>query len=471
MTFAGRACVAALAVALASPPARATPLYASRAGRACDNCHLTPNAWENPRLAQRKCTLSCIACHADPAGGGMRTTSGRFYGRSTLAAIATSPRPTQDWDRELLPWLYRKDRATSYTDSLQQGPRNSADVRSRPWPVADRWALGRSRPDPGPFAPWSGRFGALNADPRLRIAWDVRVAALFDAGAVFFPMQTDLGVLVHPIEHISLLTNLGARGRTAGIDATLHDAHTPYLREAFVLVHELPFLAHVKLGRFTPRFGLRLDDHTALTRRTFALDAALPETRVTGVEIGVNPNYPYLSLAAFRGAGAGRVPAAFDPFDVDSGWGGTLDLGYRAEGWNAGTSALVERRSLAGGGDVASFALYGALNPWRRWRHVPLTLLGEIDVGTFDRASGRTARRVAVHQEVAWLVANGVNALAAYDASDPDTAVRDDHAQRWSLGLQLVPIPGITLDGRGRLLFPAGDLVGADFFLQVHCWN
>ncbi len=102
---------------------------------------------------------------------------------------------------------------------------------------------------------------------------------------------------------------------------------------------------------------------------------------------------------------------------------------------------------------------------------MPLTFLGEIDIGIFERASGRAARRIAVHQEVGWLVANGVNALAAYDASDPDTAVRDDHAQRWSLGLQLVPVPGITLDARGRLLLPAGELVGADFFLQLHVWN
>ena len=471
MRLAAHAAMIALILAMASPSVHATPLYAARAGRACDNCHLTANNWENPPLAERKCTLSCTACHVDPAGGGMRTTSGRFYGRSTLAAIATSPRPTQDWDRHLVQLLYRKDRATSYTDSLQQGPRNGVDARSRPWPVDDRWAVVGSRDDLGPYAPWPGRFGSLDADPRLRFGWDIRVAALLSGGVVFFPMQTDLGLLVHPIEHVSVLTDIGARGRTAGIDATVHDARTPYLREAFLLVHELPYLSYAKLGRFTPRFGLRLDDHTAFTRRTFGLDGALPETRVTGIEIGANPNYPYVSIAAFRRTDQGQVPAAFDPFDVDPGWGGTLDLGYRAEGWSAGTSALVDRHAPEAGGDVTSFALYGTLNPWRRWGHVPITLMGEIDIGEFERASGNASRRVAVHQEIGLLVANGVNALAAYDANDPDTAVRDDHVQRFSLGAQFTLIPGITLDGRGRLLFPAGELSGGDFFLQLHFWN
>jgi len=471
MRLARHAYAVVLALALASEWVHATPLYSARAGRACDNCHVTPNAWENPPLAERKCTLSCTACHVDPAGGGMRTTGGRFYGRSTLAAIATSPRPTQDWDRHLVPWLYRKDRATSYTDSLQRGPSNGMEARTQEWPVVDRWAVVHSRDDAGPLAPWPGRYASLDADPRLRIGWDVRVAALFSGGAVFFPMQTDLGVLLHPIEHVSLLTNVGARGRTAGIDATLDDPRTPYLREAFVLVHELPYLAHAKLGRFTPRFGLRLDDHTAFTRRTFGLDGALPETRVTGIEIGVNPNYPYISIAAFRHTDRGQVPAAFDPFDVDAGWGGTVDLGYRAEGWSAGASTLVDRHEPAAGGDVTSFALYGSLNPWRRWRQVPITLLGEIDVGAFERASGNGSHRVAVHQEIDWLVANGVLALASYDADDPDTAVQSDHVQRFTLGAQFTLIPGITLDGRGRALFPAGEQSGADFFLQLHLWN
>ena len=101
--------------------ARSTPMYAARAGRTCDNCHLTPNEWLNPALADRKCSLSCQVCHVDPAGGGMRNASGRFYGRATLPMVATSPRPTADWDRNF-PGVGRRDRATTYLHDLPQGP-------------------------------------------------------------------------------------------------------------------------------------------------------------------------------------------------------------------------------------------------------------------------------------------------------------------------------------------------------------
>ena len=67
-----------------------TPMYTARAGRTCDNCHVTPNDWVDPKLSERKCTLSCQGCHVDPAGGGMRNVVGRFYGRSTLPMIAYS---------------------------------------------------------------------------------------------------------------------------------------------------------------------------------------------------------------------------------------------------------------------------------------------------------------------------------------------------------------------------------------------
>lgn len=465
------ACLWLLAVPVLRP-AIATPLYSARAGRTCDNCHLTPDDWVNPPLSERKCTLSCAACHVDPGGGGLRNASGRFFGRSTLPMIATAPRPTLDWDRELVPWLYRRDLATAYTDSLPRGPRDFDRSREARWSLdRDRWARGRPLRQGSRWALFPGRYADLRSDPLLRIGWDLRLATLFSAGARFFPMQTDLGIALHPVEHVTLLVNTGARGRIHGTDRTLRDAHTPYLREAFVLLHEAPAIAYLKAGRFTPQFGLRLDDHTAQTRRTFELDGALPQTRVTGVEIGVHPNYPYAALAWFRGTSRGRPPAAADVFDVDDGWGTTLHLGYRDEAWSAGASALVLRRPNPNGGDAESLALHGSLNPAVRWRRVPLTYQWEIDVGRWTRDSGHSTRRTALYHELDWLVANGVNVLLAQDWADTDTQVRNDHSQRLTLGLQVTPVPGLTLDARGRVLFPAAELSGADAFVQLHVWN
>ena len=75
------------------------------------------------------------------------------------------------------------------------------------------------------------------------------------------------------------------------------------------------------------------------------------------------------------------------------------------------------------------------------------------------------------YAELDWSIKNGLTLLAAYDWADPDGDVIDDHSGRYQFGGQVVIIPGVTLDGRVRLLDVAtqeGD--DADLFLQLHLW-
>ena len=448
-----------------------TPLYAARAGRTCDNCHLTPNTWKNPELADRRCSLACQACHVDPAGGGMRNASGRFYGRATLPAIATSPRPTADWDREVMKVFYRKDKATTYSSDLPLGPDTYEESLDPKYAPHDFWARGRPAGTPARQSFFRGRYGAINADPMLRVGWDVRMALLLSRSAVAFPMQVDLGMAFHPVEHLTLLANTGARGRTNGIGDVVDDPRTPYLREGYVLLHELPYLAYAKAGRFVPSYGLRLDDHTSFIRRRFELDGSLPETRVTGVEIGAAPNYPFVNLSWFKTKARDTAPAAFDPFDVDEGWGSAVNLGYRSEGWSAGASAMFRRRPLTEGGDADTYGIYVAVNPWFYSRGIPLTYQAEVDRGTRARLSGLEATGLALYQELDWSVGNGLNLLLSHEWEDPDREVKDDAAHRVGLGWQLTPVPGVTLDTRLRGLLPAGGEGGVDGFVQLHLWN
>jgi len=466
-----RSAVFVLLLMLAPGALHALPLYSARAGRTCDNCHLTPNEWVNPKLAERKCTLSCQACHVDPSGGGMRNASGRFYQRATLPMIATSPRPTQDWDRDFLGLVGRRDRATTYNDSLPQGPANAAERSAARFAPHDLWAYGTPLGGSSDYALFQGRYGALRADPLFRIGWDLRLATYVARSTLVFPMQADVNAVLHPVEHLSVLANVGARGRTGGFRDTREDPHTPYLREMYVLLHEAPMLAYVKAGRFVPAFGLRLDDHTVQTRRAFELDGSLPETRVTGVEIGLAPNYPYASLSWFAGGSRTEAPASWDVFDTPEGSGGALNLGWRAEGWSLGGSVLARRRPVEQGGDATSGAVFAVFNPWYYWRGLPITLQAEVDYGTLTRLSGRETHQLGFYQEISWLAGNGVNIVVAQDWIDPDTQVLDDHAWRLSGGVQFTPYPGLALDARGRALVPAGEASGGDFLLQIRLYN
>lgn len=460
----------AVASTLFSGIAEALPLYTAREGRACDNCHLTPNRWENPQLSERKCTMSCASCHVDPSGGGLRNTSGRFFGRSTLPLIATSPRPTQDWDRAPLPGFGRRDRATTYTDSLPEGPANFEESRQWPKSKTDRFAWGRPLGH-SKYSLLPGRYGNLNSDPLLRVGYDFRLAAILGSTALAFPMQADIAAALQPVEHLTVLAQVGARGRTTGFNDVLDDPSTPALREGYILLHEAPFLSYAKAGRFVPSFGLRLDDHTTLTRRTFGLDGALLESRVAGVEVGVNPNYPFAQFSWFRGYAPEEAPPAFEWGRDLVGHGFAGNAGYRAEGWSLGASHLLRRRPRDRGGNEANYAVYGSLNPWKWWRSVPLTYSAEVDVGERDRAGPGSRQLVATYQELNWQAGNGVELLLEQDFADPDRDVIDDESWRVGGGIKVTPIPGVTFDGRLRLLVPAGDAAGADLFLQVHLWN
>jgi hypothetical protein len=444
-----------------------TPQYAARAGRTCDNCHVSPNRWVDPPLASRKCTLSCQGCHVDPAGGGMRTVSGRFYGRATLPIIATSPRPTADWDRNL---AGRRDRATSYNSNIPYGPSTQADARAYNDSIADRWAWG-APPGETRYGPFQGRFGSLRADPVLRIGGDFRVATLLSQSALIFPMQADIATMLHPLHHLTVLANVGARGQSSGYADTFDDSHTPYLRELMVTLHEFPFQAYAKAGRFVPSCGLRLDDHTSRTRREFELDGSLPDARVTGVEIGAAPNYPFVQASYFKLKSKYVEPDPWDILDHDAGWGTAINAGIRELGWSIGGSAMSRHRPLDEGGDARTYGVYGVFNPWFYRRNLPVTVQAELDWGTYQRRSGREAKHLVWYGEVDYALANGVNLLLACDWADPDRDVFDDHSGRYQLGAQVTPYPGVTLDGRLRVLQVATSTgSGADFFFQIHFW-
>ena len=213
----GVALMASLAgFAICFTVALSTPNYSGRSGRTCDNCHLTPNDWQNPSMAERKCSLSCQTCHVDPAGGGMRNASGRFYGRSTLPMIATSPRPTADWDNGF-PGIGRRDRATTYSSNLPLGPNTFEESHAYHDSIGDWSSRGRPYGSPTKYEFFQGRYGTINADPFFRIGADVRFATLVSAGKLqSFPMQFDIPVSLHPVHHLTLFVNTGVQGRSSG---------------------------------------------------------------------------------------------------------------------------------------------------------------------------------------------------------------------------------------------------------------
>ncbi|MCA9666058.1 MAG: hypothetical protein KC503_10735 [Myxococcales bacterium] len=433
-------------------PARALPYYTARSGRTCDNCHTDPTGWKNPELAYRKCTLSCLACHVNPTGGGLRTVSGRFFGQATLPMMFASHRGYKDASRHLTKYInFESQRKNRLFEAHFWGPAGGSAMMS-----------------------WDqGRYAGLNADPLLSIGVDVRMALWANAGrALFFPMQLDTNLALHPLRYVTAYTSAGVLAKSKGFAATF-ERRTPYMvKDAFLMVHQLPYLLYLRAGRFIPPFGTFLDDHTAPVRREVELDQGIQSSRVLGFEVGFAPNYPYAHLTLFRPNRRDSFTAGEAPFFGVSGWGAMVSAGWRDLGWQLGLSAMSRTRDLADGGETRTLSLQWGFNPWFYSDSLPFTLLGEILIGRRQRQfSGTVTTHLAGFAELDYAPFNGVHLRARWDFADADFELAGDDYHRGTFGGDLVLLPGLTISTYVRVQKSTTNSNAlVDGIVMMHAW-
>ncbi len=449
--------------------ALALPQYAQRSGRTCANCHVSPTledpeGWENPELKDRKCTLHCESCHTDPMGGGQRNASGRYYAQSTAGMFHTQDRSYTDHDRELFgdDAMWKVQEFLGEHADVEEGDRRIPSDEEE-WAAGvggdqrgGRLAWGKPLGEPATMQLWDGRYDDLNADPMLSVGGDVRISYWTGTDRVF-PMQADLHTTFHPVHHLSLVSTISARGRSAG------GVYKPpiYNRRLYVMAHELPYMAWAKAGIFQPGFGQYLDDHTRYPRAMFEQDLDSSDDTVLGAEIGAAPNYPYLSASVFA-----NDTSWLDGGDPDQGWGLALNGGLRELAWTATGHVMIKQRGAAGRGDLYAGGVTWALNPFAWSNQVPLTFTGEVSGGV-RVIEGKQTPMLAATTQMDWLLRNGVNARVT-----ADQAVSDFGSpllrQRYGLGLDLTPIPGITVSTTGRRSWEGAHAAGNDLMVTTH---
>ncbi len=477
---------ALLSALFLSSTAFALPMYAQRSGRTCGNCHISPtfedkNGWPNPDLAERKCNMSCMTCHINPTGGGLRNTSGRYYGQSTLAMMPLQERSYSDYHREVISsGVIRSFRDAFATPAQTTTSTRVAAGRTVPstWQdvqdgmgagqIGGRTNWGKPLLSSTEYSLWDGRYGDLNADPLFAMGGDARFA-FWSGSKTFFPMQVDLHAVLHPTEHLSLMATAAVRGKVAGPAAVFGQNQFPiFARNAFIMAHELPYMAYAKAGIFMPSFGLYLDDHTGFTRRWFEQDTSTSDDTVIGVEVGLAPNYPYANLSFFKNMRPGYLP---EDMNVNAGWGMAANMGWRDMGWSLGAHGMVKRRDLAARGDLDAAGITWGFNPAYFSDKIPLTYMGEFSFGRRPRiGTGEMAAYYASYHELWWLIFNGFSARFKYDVGDSDAQIAGGFEHRFMLGADFTPIPGFTVSPQFRFRLPEEGDPHPDLFVQFHMW-
>lgn len=348
----------------------------------------------------------------------MRSAGGTFYGRQILPLYAIGGRPgDEQWSG---PGQRPASRPNSPINYASHAPNSSE------------------------------RYGGIEPSNWWQVGFDIRGMAYFPeeegVDTAVFPMQMDLHLAARPYSpeglnkgRVTLLTTMGFEGsRSEQFDNTLDRF---FVKEWMAIVHDLPYQMYGKVGRFLPAFGWRLDDHTAFIRQGQSFDN---ERQVTGVEIGANPNYPYVNASIFYPA-----PDWEEPFDIDSGIGTAITAGYRDFIWQAGGSFMYEDDNQ--GSDVWfganwSVNLHEAVHPWKwgsEW--LPIIYLGEFDIRITspEDAEGRTGI-TAFHEINVWPY-DGINVKLRYDWQDPDISFLDDHRHRYTVGVEVHPVTGIEV--------------------------
>jgi len=203
--------------------------------------------------------------------------------------------------------------------------------------------------------------------------------------------------------------------------------------EVFGLLNVLPERGHIKIGKFVPNYGLKMDDHTAFVRTYTGFSPETGRPELTGLEAAISPGIAHVTAGFYNAAdgfGGGESKKAFlARAEILFGIG---------ENMHAGLGANLFRKELQLSN---SYTLYGGFGSFSIG---DFTLLGEVDLTRSKIPSGTISGMVA-YGEVNYVVTPGLDLKAAYDFYDADIDLKTGAQSRYGVGFEFFPINGVEV--------------------------
>jgi hypothetical protein len=197
--------------------------------------------------------------------------------------------------------------------------------------------------------------------------------------------------------------------------------------EIFGIANILPANGYIKVGRFTPAYGTRIDDHTAFIRTKTAFPLYRRED--TGIEAGISPASFTWNAGVYNGEGGG------DPSN-----GSIRLLTTRAEAF-----FNFDRLNCSIGGSAwYNNGLLGTLTMFNGFAGAyfkDVTIHAELDIKK-DNATLKTNELIS-YFELNYLLLDGVDLKFMYDFYDPDIDLKTGSESRFSVGMEFFPWTGV----------------------------
>jgi hypothetical protein len=259
----------------------------------------------------------------------------------------------------------------------------------------------------------------------------------------FFPMQADVFFNFAISRKVSLYANpaFGLFSRY----------------EIFAIAKVLPMSGFVKLGRFYPSYGLRVDDHTSFVREITPFHNH--QGQDAGLELGLSPGPLNVIVALMNGSGSDRAsdrPSAY----LSNAWAqfsvGPLDALVGASTYDNNTKGdqvhlLGAYAVLSYGENFTVMVDYEQLKG--NWNQLKVNSERRTSpvVNPFN-TTGQNLKQRALYLEASYLLLTGIDIKLAYDFFDPDTRYATGRAARYGVGAELFPLSGVEVRPMLRLI-------------------
>lgn len=237
--------------------------------------------------------------------------------------------------------------------------------------------------------------------------------------------------------------------------------------EGFGVAHLLPGNGYIKVGAFTPNYGIRIDDHTAFTRGgNFGL--LFSEGAYQGLIY--NPFYTEAGLEVGMFEGDFLFATASIGSNLLSNRTLSKDPTYTAR---IELTPNINQFNFLIGGSFAAAKIPQAVNMYGGFigfGYDELSLLSEFDIGKDIIAQGQTSNFLMI--EAAYGLLTGLDIVIRYDRMDVNSDNNNDEISQLILGLEFQPYSFIEIRPQYRFVKDEAnpDLKNDSFVLQFHFW-